>query len=162
MSFTIKSEKILILKKRDVEKYNYYKWKLRNAVNDVVDEAQTSQYKQFTILEISLEKHACFEMYFCISVYVTLAHAASSLKSLNHEINYKKKNGPTKYSRGKNFDPRNTHEQTFRTHEYPRENFGPRKYPRRHGSTMALNPRDPRQHRPTKFSTLFKNCISQF
>ena len=42
MSFTIKSEKILILKKRDVEKYNYYKWKLRNAVNDVVDEAQTS------------------------------------------------------------------------------------------------------------------------
>ena len=42
MYFTIKSEKILILKKRDPEKYNYYKWKLRNAVRDVVNEAQTS------------------------------------------------------------------------------------------------------------------------
>ena len=56
-------------------------------------------------------------MYFCISVFVTLAHAASSLKSLNHEIKYKKKNWPTKYSREKKSDPRNTHEKKFRTRE---------------------------------------------
>ena len=69
-----------------------------------------------------------FEIYFCISVFVTLAPAASSLKSLNQEINYKKKNEPTKYSREKRSDPRNTHKKKFRTHEYPRENFGPIKY----------------------------------
>ena len=37
-------------------------------------------------------------MYFCISVFVTLAHVASNLKCLNHEINDKEKIGPTKYS----------------------------------------------------------------
>ena len=57
-------------------------------------------------------------MYFCISVFVTHPHAANNLKSLNHEINYKKKNGP-----------RNTHQKKIRTHEYPRENFEPTKYP---------------------------------
>ena len=84
-------------------------------------------------------------MYFCISVFVTLAHVASNLKCLNHEINDKEKIGPTKYSWEKNSDPRNTPEKKFRTNEYPREKyFGPTKYPRRHGYTMALNPRDPR------------------
>ena len=59
-------------------------------------------------------------MYFCISIFVTVAHAASSLKSLNHEIKYKKLNRPTKYSREK-----------IRTHEIvTRKNFGPTKHPR--------------------------------
>ena len=39
------------------------------------------------------------EAYFCISIFVTLAHAADNLKSLNHEINLEKK-----------MEPRNTHE----------------------------------------------------
>ena len=94
-------------------------------------------------------------MFFCISVFVTLAHAASSLKSLNHEIKYKKKNWPTKYSREKNLTReiltrKNcglarkfwTHENKFQTyeistrkkfwtHEIPkRKNFRPTKYPR--------------------------------
>ena len=56
-------------------------------------------------------------MYFCISVIVILAHAADNLKSFNHEIKYKKKNRPTKCSREKNPDPRNTHEKKFRTRE---------------------------------------------
>ena len=86
-------------------------------------------------------------MYFCISAFVTLAHVGSNLKSLNHEINFKEKIGPKNYSREKNFgpmkyprekilDPRNTHEK----------NLGLTKYPRRHGGTMAINPRDPPQH----------------
>ena len=68
-------------------------------------------------------------MYFCISVFATLAHAASNLKSLNREINYKKKNGPTIYSREKFqitkyplekvLDSRNTHEKKFWTYEIP-------------------------------------------
>ena len=66
-------------------------------------------------------------MQFFISVSVTLVHAASNLKSLNHEIKYTNKNGPTKYSREKNSDPRNTHDKTFWTHEYPPKNFGPAK-----------------------------------
>ena len=52
-------------------------------------------------------------MYFCISIFVTLPHAASNLQSLNHEINYKKKMGheiPTR----KKFGPTNTHEKNFR------------------------------------------------
>ena len=54
-------------------------------------------------------------MSFCISVFVTLAHVASNLKSLNHEINDKETIGPTKNSRKK-----------ILTHEIPtRKNFGP-------------------------------------
>ena len=34
----IASEEILMLKKRDAWKYNYYKWKLRNNVSNLVDE----------------------------------------------------------------------------------------------------------------------------
>ena len=87
-------------------------------------------------------------MYFWISAFVTLANAASNCKSFNHEINHKKKSGPTKYlqekildprnTHGKNFghtkytsekisDPQNTHEKKILTHEYPRENYGPTK-----------------------------------
>ena len=44
-------------------------------------------------------------MYFCISVFVTLAHVASNLKSLNHKINDKETIGLTKYSREKSSDP---------------------------------------------------------
>ena len=44
---------------------------------------------------------------FCISVFVTLAHTASNLNSFNHEIKYKKKKRPAKYSREKNSDPQN-------------------------------------------------------
>ena len=77
-------------------------------------------------------------MYFCISVFVTLAYAVRNLKSLKHKINYKKKDGPTKYPRESNFDPQNTHERTFRSHEYPRENFRPTKYPRE----KILDPRN--------------------
>ena len=123
-------------------------------------------------------------MYFCISVFVTLAHAASKLKSLNHEIKYKKKIGPRNTlekkfrTHEKILDPRNTQEKKFQTHEIPtrkkfwtheiptrksfrptkyqREKFGPTKYPRRHCGTMALNRRDPRQHAPMKFSALKK------
>ena len=58
-------------------------------------------------------------MYFGNSVFVALAHEASNLKYLNHEINYKKKNEPTKYSPEKNSDPRNIHEKKFQTHEAP-------------------------------------------
>ena len=92
-------------------------------------------------------------MNFGISVFVTLAHIASNLNSLKHEINDKEKIGFTKYSREKNSDPRSTHKKKFRNHEYPRGNFGPTKYPQekkfgstkqpgRHSGTMALNPRD--------------------
>ena len=118
------------------------------------------------------------EAYFCISIFVTLAHAADNLKSLNHEINLEKKMEPrnthkidclkivrirsysTPYfiafglnleryrvhgplpSR-KNLNPRNTHEKWFRTHEIStRKTFGPKKHPRRHEGSMALNPRD--------------------
>ena len=55
-------------------------------------------------------------MYFCVSVFVTLAHASSNLKSLNHEINYKKKGEPTKNSLEKNSDAKNP----------MRKNFGPK------------------------------------
>ena len=68
-------------------------------------------------------------MNFGISVFVTLAHIASNLNSLKHEINDKEKIGFTKYSREKNSDPRSTHKKKFRNHEYPRGNFGPTKYP---------------------------------
>ena len=41
-------------------------------------------------------------------------------------------------------DSRNTHEKKILTHEIPvRKNFGPTNT---HDGTMALNPRDPRQH----------------
>ena len=115
-------------------------------------------------------------MYFCIPVFVSLAHVSRNLKSLNHEINDKEKIGHTKYSREKQFWPRKyprekifdpriptitfrTHEiltrKIFWTHEIPtRENFGTTKYPRRHGGTMELNPRDSLLLIPTKFSTL--------
>ena len=54
-------------------------------------------------------------MYFCISVFVTLAYATSNLKSLSHEINYKEKMGA-----------RNNHEKKILTHEIPtRKSFGP-------------------------------------
>ena len=54
-------------------------------------------------------------MYFCISDFVILAHAASNLKSLNHEINYKEK-----------MDPQNAHQKKILTHKIPtRKNFGP-------------------------------------
>ena len=83
-----------------------------------------------TIVEINLEKNTWFELCFCITVFVTLAHAASNLKSLNDEINYRKKNGPTKYSREKYSDPWNTQEKKFRIHEHPRKNFGTIEYQR--------------------------------
>ena len=44
-------------------------------------------------------------MNFGISVFVTLAHIASNLNSLKHEINDKEKIGFTKYSREKKFWP---------------------------------------------------------
>ena len=47
------------------------------------------------------------EAYFCISIFVTLAHAVNNLKFLNHEINFEKKNGATKYAREKYPDLRN-------------------------------------------------------
>ena len=68
-----------------------------------------------------------FQMYFCIPVFVTLAHVSSNLKSLNHEINDKEKIGPTKCYREKNSDPGNSHEKKFWTHEYSREIFRPTK-----------------------------------
>ena len=81
-------------------------------------------------------------MYFYISDFVTLAHVGSNLKFLNHEINYKEKIGPTKYSGEKNSDPWNTHEKKLRTHEYPRENFAPTKYPREKILDPQKNPRE--------------------
>ena len=102
-------------------------------------------------------------MYFCISVFVTLAHAASSLKSLNHEIKYKKKNWPTKYSREKKSDPRNTRKnfgpaRKFWTHETPtRKNFRPTKYPQEKNFGPTKYPRenilDPRNTHEKKFWT---------
>ena len=63
-------------------------------------------------------------MYFCISVFVTLAYATSNLKSLSHEINYKEKMGA-----------RNNHEKKILTHEIPtRKNFGPTTYSREKNS----------------------------
>ena len=54
-------------------------------------------------------------MYFCISVFVTLAHVASNLKCLNHESTIRKKLGP-----------QNTLEKKILTHEIPpRKSFGP-------------------------------------
>ena len=61
---------------------------------------------------------------------------------------------PTKHPREKILVPRNIHEKKIRTHEIStRRNFGPTKYPReknsdprRHGDTMARDPRDPRWH----------------
>ena len=106
-------------------------------------------------------------MYFFISAFVTLAHVGSNLKSLNHEINFKEKIGPKNYSREKISDPRiltrkfgptkYPREKNFGPMKYPREkildprnthekNLGLTKYPRRHGGTMAINPRDPPQH----------------
>ena len=77
-------------------------------------------------------------MYFCISVFASLAHAASNWKALNHEINYKKKLNPrntheTKFwtqeiPTRKMLNPQSTHEKNFRSHEYPRRNFGRTKY----------------------------------
>ena len=64
-------------------------------------------------------------------------------KILTHEIPTTKHFGPTnthqkildpQNPKRKISDPRNTHEK----------NFGPTKYPRSHGGTMARNPRDPR------------------
>ena len=56
-------------------------------------------------------------MYFCF------AHAARNWKSLNHEIKHKKKIGPTKYPREKN--------------------FGPMQYSRRHDGSKPTIARDP-------------------
>ena len=62
---------------------------------------------------------------FCISAFVTLAHAASNLNSFNHEIKYKKKKGQ-----------QNTHEKKILTHKiwthkiHTRKNFRPMKCPR--------------------------------
>ena len=84
-----------------------------------------------TIVEISLEKNTWFEIYFCITVFITLAYAASnSLNLWIRKSTTRKKDGPTKYSRENNSDPRNALERKFRTHEYPPENFRPTKYPR--------------------------------
>ena len=75
---------------------------------------------------------------------------------------------PTKYPREKIWDPRNTHEKRFGTHEIltrknwdsrntldkkfgtheipTKKNLEPTKYPRSHDGTMALDPRDPQWH----------------
>ena len=82
------------------------------------------------IVKIDLEKITWFEMHFCISIFITLAHAASKWKPLNHEINLKKKNSTRNISKRKKFGSMNTHEKIFWTHEIPkRKNLGPTKYP---------------------------------
>ena len=83
-------------------------------------------------LLIDLEKKTWFEMNFCISVLITLAHAASNWKSLNHEINLEKKRLTQELLTRKKIrteqiptrkilDPRNTHEKKFGPANYPGE-----------------------------------------
>ena len=103
-------------------------------------------------------------MFFCISVFVTLAHAASSFKSLNHEIKFKKKNWPTKDSREKNLTREILTRKNFGlarkfwTHEIPtRKNFRPTKYPQEKNFEPTKYPRenilDPRNTHEKKFWT---------
>ena len=76
-------------------------------------------FSNINILQVlkSIWKEICG---FCISVFVTLAHAASNLNSFNHEIKYKKKKGQ-----------QNTHEKKILTHKiHTRKNFRPMKCPR--------------------------------
>ena len=121
------------------------KWKLHNTVSNLVDEGLFI-YKRLAIVEIDFEKNMWFEMYICVSLFVTLAHAGSSWKSLNHKINHKKKaheihmrknSRPAKYpwikylghmkcSKEKGLDPQNTREKNFGPTKHPREkNFDP-------------------------------------
>ena len=92
-------------------------------------------------------------MYFCF--YHSCLCSQQLLESLNHEINYKKKDGPTKTilihemplrenfgptnTHQKTLDPRNTHERKFQSHKIPTtKNFGSTKYPRE----KILDPRN--------------------
>ena len=97
-----------------------------------------------------------FKMYFCISLFVAFAHAASNLKSWITKSSKRKKIGPQNThekkfrTHEKILDPRNIQEKKFQTnkiptrkkfwtHEIPtRKNFRPTKYPRE----KILNPRN--------------------
>ena len=114
-------------------------------------------------MTIYLEKNSWFEMYFCISVFVSLAHAASNWKALNHEINDKKKLDPrnthkTKFwtqeiPTRKMLHPQSTHEKNCRSHEYPWRNFGRTKYSQKK-KFRPKNTHDTHDStRPTKYST---------
>ena len=122
------------------------KWKLHNTVGNLVDEGLFI-YKRLEIVEIDFEKNMWFEMYICVSLFVTLAHAGSNWKSLNHKINHKKKAheihmrkylGHMKCSKEKGLDSQNTNKKKFRTHEYPREKIADPQIPTR----KILDPRN--------------------
>ena len=86
--------------------------------------------------------------------FLTLSHATSKLKSLNHKIDHviheiptRRILGATKHTREKILNPQNTHKKTFRTYEIPTiKSFGPAKYPRKYYGTMALDPGHLRWH----------------
>ena len=85
------------------------------------------------------------------NIFLTRVYVCLSQLPQTHEILTRKM-----------LDPRNTHEEKCWTHEIPmRKKFGHTKYtkdkkfgPRSHDGTMARDPRDPRWHGTTKFSTV--------
>ena len=101
-------------------------------------------------------------MCFCVSVFVTLAHIASNLKSLNHESNDKEKIGPTKNPREKNSDSRNTHEKKISGPRIPARKFWTREIPtetRWHDGTKLMKSKIARDPRNLAHSLLTKQTI---
>ena len=96
----------------------------------------------------NLQKSIYKRMYFWISVFVTLANAANNWKSLNHEINHKKKKWNHEILTRKNFGPTKYAREKFRTHEVPiRKNCGPTKYPREKNSDPWISTRKLRTYK---------------
>ena len=93
---------------------------------------------------------------------VAIIHFYSSLmySRVTYEAPTGKIFGPTKYTREKILDPRNTYEKKFWTHGIPtRKNLGPTKYqrenisnPRMHDGTVAGVSRDPQNLAHSTFS----------
>ena len=90
---------------------------------------------RYLLKKDDLKKSIYKRMYFWISAFVTLAHAASNCKSFNHEINHKKKKWTHEILTRKNFGPTKYSRKKFWTHKvHIRKNFGPTKYPREKNS----------------------------
>ena len=103
---------------------------------------------RYLLKKDDLKKSIYKRMYFWISAFVTLAHAASNCKSFNHEINHKKKKWTHEILTRKNFGPTKYSRKKFWTHKvHIRKNFGPTKYPREKNSDSWISTRKLRTYK---------------
>ena len=121
--FILQMKKFYYLK-RDDEKYNQYKLKLRSSISNLVDEVPLLYKQNSQLLKSIWNRIRSLR-------YISMPHFFMRPETENYEITYERKFLTREIPTRKNFGPTKYPQEKSWTREIPtKKNFGPTKYPR--------------------------------